>query len=227
MRYVSCLAPVSTHAYLPTWRFGTEHKQAPATDIVNYAFQKGKSEHPLTIRCLFEPNTLLAFRRRCPACSRSTRHHPLPLSPPTLLIFVSAARAESPSPTHAPNGAISAEISREPQSHARPCAMSARRRSLRALGASSSRGDGTSVEASTSTSARAAEDLDTVRGTWIQERQTELDRIFDTHDSMVRVHTFVFMCHSSSYSICLYTTLLCCVDSRSLPPGKVRVYALV
>ena len=68
--------------------------------------------------------------------------------------------------------------------------MSTRRKSFRAPVASSSRSND-NTEASLAVPGvkkgrKGDEGLDEVRARWVRERQTELDRITDAHDTMVR-----------------------------------------
>ncbi|KAI0740701.1 hypothetical protein C8Q76DRAFT_200672 [Earliella scabrosa] len=63
--------------------------------------------------------------------------------------------------------------------------MSARRKSLHGSANSTGRiQSGGDIEEGVAGS--SVDSLDSVRAKWVQDRQAELDRIFDTHDSLVR-----------------------------------------
>ena len=59
------------------------------------------------------------------------------------------------------------------------------------------------------------EGLEDLRGKWVQERQAELDRVFDAHDTMVRSAVFV----ASVSNICQ--------GSGGVPLGEICVSPFV
>ena len=68
--------------------------------------------------------------------------------------------------------------------------MSARRKSLHGSANSKDRTQyGADIEEGAAGS--SMDSLESVRAKWVQDRQAELDRIFDTHDSLVSPTRFV------------------------------------